>query len=298
MKIRQSLLGSFDACPRRLQYELEAPKDQYRSGIVRAVGTAYHAGLEYYYRSVMRGDSFSWHEFRVQFCQDTAVNALEDEIARAGDAFIWDDKFKDFDAAAETVRSMLAAYFEGGHAWPAEWAVLGVEETFEFPFHNGHTRSGTIDLVLQDPNGWIYDVDHKTAGRKWDQGKHKPRKNNQAPFYTAALQQMYPEAPGWRFVFDVMTYKGEFERRISDPQPGHIQAVLDKSIQVISLYEGMRANGLDLPVNPSSNLCSPRYCDFWDICPSGSALDGQDVPASRPRQESLCDSGHQEVHFS
>jgi hypothetical protein len=44
MRIRQSYLGQADKCLRSLQYELEAPPDQYRSGIIRAIGTAYHAG--------------------------------------------------------------------------------------------------------------------------------------------------------------------------------------------------------------------------------------------------------------
>jgi hypothetical protein len=135
------------------------------------------------------------------------------------------------------------------------------------------------DLVLQDPNAWIIAVDHKTAGRRWPDGKHSPRKNVQSPFYTGLLQEIYPDAPGVRFVFDVMTYpnkKGEctFERRISDPEPRHIEAVRKQAQTFVTLYEKVHVeNGLDLPGNPTSTLCSPAYCDFWEVCPFGAALD-------------------------
>lgn len=269
MRIRQSLLGSFDACPRRFQYSLESPPDVYHSGIVRAVGTAYHAGLEYYYMTTLvgRADHPSLAEV-----QDMARSTLLDEIERAGENFIWDDKFPLVDDADECIGSMLMHYFEDGHAWPSDWEVLGVEEKFTLPYFN-YELAGTIDLVLRDPNGWICGVDHKTAGRRWDQYKHHPRKNNQAPFYVGALAELYPDAPGHRFVFDVMTYKGEFERRISDPTPAHVEAVKAKALQVAALYEGLRAAGMDLPVNPSSTLCSKRYCDWWSVCSSGAILD-------------------------
>lgn len=278
VKIRQSMLGNFDACPRRLQYSLESPPDQYFSGIVRAVGVAYHAGQEYYYLMRQADRYWDWNTnlYNLNDIQDMAISALNDEIEKAGDNFLWDEKFPTFDDAATAIKSMLGRYFEDGHAWPADWTVLAVEQYFELPFYTAHTRTGTIDLVLQDPAGYVVGVDHKTAGRMWDQHKHKPRKNNQACFYTAALQELYPDAPGHRFVYDIMTYAGKFERRISDPQPAHVEATLDKAIQVIALYEGMRKNGLDLPANPSSTLCSARYCDFWDICPHGAALDGSE----------------------
>lgn len=272
MRIRQSHLGAFDKCPRSLQYDLEAPPDQYHSGIVRAVGTAYHAGLEYLYlKRVQSGPVRA----TLADIQDMATSALNDEIERAGNAFLWDDKFPTFEDARLAVSSMLAAYVNGGHAWPEDWEVLGVEERFELPgaVAGLHDLSGTIDLILQDPNGFVVGVDHKTCGRMWDQYKHLPRKQNQAPLYVAALRELYPEAPGHRFVFDVMSYKGKFERRICDPDDRHVDAVLAKALQVATVVDGCRKAGVDLPANPASNLCSPKYCDWFDVCPHGEALD-------------------------
>ena len=274
MRIRQSYLGQADKCLRSLQYELEAPPDQYRSGIIRAVGTAFHAGLEYYYLNRQKGPEYDF-DCREQLLEEAvpmAHSTLNEEILKAGAGFIWDDKFPTFDAACEAVENMLTAYFEGGHAWPQDWTILGVEQKFELPFGE-HVRTGTIDLVLRAPDGGIVGDDHKTCNRMWDQYKHSPRKNNQSPFYQAALRELYPDAPYHRMTFSVMTYAGKFERRISDASDAHITAVLDKSMQLATLVEGMRKAGMDLPANPASNLCSEKYCDHWSYCPHGSSLD-------------------------
>jgi hypothetical protein len=143
---------------------------------------------------------------------------------------------------------------------------------FNFDWQDGHTRSGTMDLVLIDPFGAVIGVDHKTAGRMWPAGKEHPRKNNQASWYVGALKEMFPQAPAYRFCFDVMTYAGKFDRRVVEPSDDHIKAVEAKATQVATLYSWARAGGLDLPANPGSNLCSDKYCDFWTLCPHGEVL--------------------------
>jgi hypothetical protein len=165
--------------------------------------------------------------------------------------------------------------------WPAEWAVLGVEvdQLVALPDLAPHTAKLGADLVLVDPNGWVVLVDHKTAGKAWAEGKHHPRKNDQASLYTHLARQVWPDAPGHRFVFDIITLPGaksgpKFERRISDPQPAHEAAVVKKAKDFASLYEIVHVqHGLDLPANPASTLCNPKWCDFFDGCPHGASLD-------------------------
>lgn len=256
-------------CLRAMQYSIEDPT--YRSGIVRAVGTAYHAGLEGHYRARM--DQLE----RTTFIHDAQVDALASlngEIERAGEHFTWDEKFPDARAAQDSVCDMLEHYFHDGREWPADWTVLGVELSFELPWWGEHTAIGTTDLVLQAPNGWVVGVDHKTGAKAWPKDKEHPRKNHQACWYTGALKRLFPDAPGWHYVFDVMTYKGGWQRLPSYPTDEHIQAANDKAMSVLALYAGMRNNGMELPTNPSSTLCSERYCDFFSTCPSGSALAG------------------------
>jgi len=241
--MRQSTLGNADACLRRMQYDLETPRTEYHSGSVRAVGTAYHAGLETYYRARLSGGPWGLDRSLLD-----AWNSFADEVARAGERFLWDEeKFPTADLARERIETMVTTYFEAGHQWPDEFEVLGVEVPFDLPFWGDHVRAGTMDLVLRDPAGFVIGVDHKTAGRAWPKGKEHPRKNNQAPWYTAALIELYPGAPGYRFVFDVMTYAGRFERPISDPDDGHRAATSAKA----AMYSGVNSTAEIEPSVPT-----------------------------------------------
>lgn len=275
MKIRQSTLGNADACLRRMQYDLETPREVYHSGSVRAIGTGYHASLERHYRDRYEG---AFQAISIEIYVGEGQVAFAREVELAGENFLWDEKFPDIESANDIIELMVRNYFEGEFYWPLDWDVVGVETPFEIPHRNITLSSNGIDLILQAPTLEIVGVDHKTTGKMWDQYKHTARKNNQASLCTYALKQMFPTAPGHRFVFDVMTYKGLFARRISDPQTGHMSAILDKAEQVAYLWDWHERSGVDLPANPASTLCSKRYCDFWSICPHGEALDS--VPVS------------------
>lgn len=271
MRIRQSTLGQADDCLRKMQYSIEQPPEHYPSGSLRAVGTGYHSARELQYR--WRLDLTappSADRFDSLFAE--ACASFDGEVDRAGDRFIWDDKVPDRSTAHSLLAAMETAYQDQAIEWPDTFEVLGVEQSFELPWGE-HVRAGTIDLVLRDEAGWIIGVDHKTAGRMWPQGKEHPRKNNQASWYAGALATLYPDAVGVQFVFDVMTYAGKFDRRAVIPTAEHVAAVDSKARSVAVLFGAMREAGLDLPANPSSTLCSPKYCDFFTICPHGSHLE-------------------------
>lgn len=290
MKVRQSTLGSADKCLRALQYDLEHPV--YHGGSTRALGTAYHHALERFYGD--GGEQLSTAELvglamnEFNRCVSMAPSHETEKVKTPG-TFRWDEAVPDADTAHDVLGLIVPEYVTN-HAWPIDrsasgsadtprrprpgmFTVVGVELGFSLEFFGDHTRNGSMDLVLLDEHGFFVGVDHKTAGRMWPQGKEHPRKQNQAPWYTKALQIMYPDGVGHRFVFDVMTLKGKFERRIADPRPEHIEAVERKALQVVSLYEGMRSNGLELPANPANTLCNPKWCDHWTICEYGAQLD-------------------------
>ena len=282
MKVRQSTLGDADTCLRRMQYSIEG--NVYHGGAARAVGTAYHYGLEWAYnREIENG---VWPDVRMaiveaQECFVRTENldpSHESELSKQRGQFTWTKQIPDRETAFQLIDTMLRSYWatEGAH-WEPPWQVLGTEVGFSLPLWGGdkHTRNGSIDLVGVDPDGYVFGDDHKTAGRAWPYNKHHARKQNQAPWYLEALRELYPDAFGYRFFFSIMTYKGDFERREVVVTDEHIRAVEEKALQVVTLYDGMRGAGLDLPANPGSNLCSPLYCDHWDVCPYGAALDNQ-----------------------
>ena len=259
LTIRQSLLGDVDTCLRRAQYKIELPAPMI-STAWSALGTAYHKALEVFY---------SVGEYAYAEAHDTYRKEIKGKEVR------YKADLPDDDKTLETLDAMLRSYFDGERYWPAgRYKVLGVEKSFTVEQGDGSKFHGTIDLVLEDlDSGWTILVDHKTAGRKWKSDKSNPRRNNQSPFYSFWWQELHPETPGVVFFFDVMTYKGEFSRLPSISDERHQAAVMKKAVDFQLLYELVRGAGVDLPVNPSSTLCSPLYCDFWDVCPSGAALD-------------------------
>lgn len=276
MKFSQSLLDKADSCLLSMQYAIEDPL--YYGGSVRAIGTGYHAGLELHYGT--------HREATLDEILEAGRAAFLSEVEASNDRFIWDEKFPTIDDANRAIERVLNAYFEGTTGeppvpipWPDEFEVVGVETPWAYEHEGVELTSRGIDLtLLHSSSGWIVGVDHKTANKPWAYNKHHPRKKPQGPLYVWALQQMYPDAPGYRFAFDVMTLGGprsepKFERRIADPTQAQIDAALKRVVTANRVYHGMRGNGLDLPANPASTLCSPKYCDYWDKCPFGAALD-------------------------
>jgi hypothetical protein len=283
--IAQSTLGAWDTCPRRLQYDLEVPV--YHRSATRAVGTAYHAAMEYFYGPETNPDGLAPHRM-ASFMFDVASTIMgqqaemapshRSEYDKTPGSFAYDETFPDLNKCLEVLWGMIVSWSDHSATDHLDWrslgfAVLAVEQGFKIPLFGDVHRVGSIDLVLEDSSGWITAVDFKTAGKPWPKDKHNPRKQNQPPWYLAALKGLYPDRPGYRFFYEIMTYKGVMERRLCAVTDTHIRAVDEKAVQVYTAYNGMRSAGMDLPANPSSTLCNPKWCDHWTICPHGAALD-------------------------
>jgi hypothetical protein len=290
VKITQSILGQADKCLLSAQYTLDRPVWVRRKASAAAtLGTGFHAGLEHYYAERMRYPDLQADDpqmvvdmietAHLAFDAGTRIDAYNGQPV---EHFMWDDKIPDLATAHSLLETMLTAYCEQGWWWPVEFQVVGVEFDRVLTIVHGDVEFEAklgADLVLQDENGWIVLVDHKTAGRAWDESKHHPRRNNQASMYTALAETVWPDAAGHRFVFDIVTLPGKrketaFERRISDPTPAHRAAVVKKAADLARLYQVVHVEaGQDLPANPASTLCNPKWCDFWDGCPHGAVLD-------------------------
>lgn len=274
--LRQSTIGTADTCLQRLEYDLD-PSIPYGTGEGRANGTAYHAGLEWYYSFRKAGGTVELDDADCHVMRLCVEECFDEEIRKGGDSFRWDT---DRDTALVKVFKMLDAYFANEHYWPSEYEVVGVETTFMMPLYQpmrglyenvevpGWVVKGTIDLVLRDPNGWLVVVDHKTAKRPWKKGKESHRSTNQPAWYVHWLRQLKAQQEV-AFVFDVMTYGGVFERRPTTVEQCHIDGVLKKAELVTRLIE----QGGPYPPNVSSFLCSVQWCDHYGRCPFGHAFD-------------------------
>ncbi|MEM9605877.1 MAG: PD-(D/E)XK nuclease family protein [Actinomycetota bacterium] len=290
-------------CPKRLQYKftdgLFVPR---KNNVASLRGSAYHKGLELYYLERMERGFFEptdedldrYHvaaseefdlllgEIEIMWWDDTRVIAhvARDEEgkvvpnARSVDEADHDHEEDQCELVYEQLAHMTTVYFRGtgdqpSAVWPAEYRVIGVEHEFLSPFIPGWDKKGFIDLLLvHEPTGWLVVDDHKSSGKKWDRNKHRPRKNIQGPMYVMAVKELYGDLPVevW---YSIMTPKGVFERRKSEWTNGHLQAVVDRGMETA----GLLATGVPLPANPKSNLCSPKFCQYFEICPSGQKLD-------------------------
>jgi hypothetical protein len=260
--IRQSGMSSGDICLKRLGYDMD-PSIPGGTGEARVVGTAYHAGQERYYRDRQDG---------VQATQAQIHESAGIAFAREAEGFTdWATTEGD---AVKRVLSMLDAYFDDNCQWPNDYKVIAVEQEWFLPLCEGWAIKGSGDVVLEGPEGIVLE-DHKTAGRKWPKGKESPRKQNQSPMYAYAWWACTGVMPA-AFTFAVMTYKGEFERRWTYPKAEHMHAILDKARGLAAILGAVP--GDLLPANPSSNLCSPQYCDHWARCAFGAELEIASLP--------------------
>lgn len=255
--LRQSLIGSLDICLKRGGYDLDPARPR-GTGEARIVGTSYHAGLEAYYADRM--DGVVCHLDKVTAAARLCFD-LEVEEHR-----FWAWEVSGEDAWTRVVK-MLTTYFATGHQWGPHYRVLGVEQEWYARLTDDWVAKGTIDLVLEGPEGVVLD-DHKTTGKRWQANKEAPRKNAQAVLYPWAwwtLTGVKPVAS----TFSVMNYRGDFDRRWAYPTPAHMGALLEKAGSLTRMLDKCGIH--DLPANPSSVLCSPKYCDHWQVCPFGAA---------------------------
>ena len=262
LKMRQSLIGNAETCLKRAAYSLADPV--YKTGEARAIGTAYHKALETYY-SLRQDHGFHVPDgFEMASLKLTAYGEFQNEVAKAAESWVWETSLEQ---CANKINAMLDAYFNGGHYWPEGYRVIGTEVSFTHEWHDCHFAHGTIDLVLEDLNGWTVLVDHKTAGKKWPKDKEDPRKNIQAPWYVYWWSTLN-ETKRVFFAFDVMTYGGTFERRPVQPTLKEQELVLAKARFYAGILSTLGPD--DLAGNTSSALCSERYCDFWSACVHGA----------------------------
>lgn len=292
--MRQSLIGSYGICPSRVRYERERPWLDF-SGDARSCGTGYHAGIAHAFESIQDGEVVD-----EAACLAACKAAIDADVAQAGEAFTW-TKFRSVDEIVETAHRMVSANLATlDERWPRDrWLVQGVELGFQMPWFDHWAATGTIDLVLWDTkHGRFHMVDHKTSGRGWQKGKElkTPQPHFYAHWWKKVLRAAYPDQ--YRNVgdhdltvpmtFEIMTYAGKFEARTVYPSVESESFVMRQATVAARVIDdkGPWAMNID------STLCSPQYCDHFDICPGGSSYRSS-VPVTfiHPTNEETTNAG-------
>jgi hypothetical protein len=114
----------------------------------------------------------------------------------------------------EESRSIVMNYLMGDNI-PDDWEILHVEEEFIVLLDSGQTVTFTPDLVIQDGNGDVYCVDHKSTSDSVPD--ELPTADLQVLMYSAGLREMYPNFAG--FIFNYLRKKLPTQPRLNTTKP-------------------------------------------------------------------------------
>lgn len=124
---------------------------------------------------------------------------------------------------------------------------IQVENKFSIDI-DGREVIGVVDLETDDRL-----IEHKTANKSWSEGK--PHQEVQATIYSMVVDKPI------EYHIAVKTQKPKIQilsTSRTDQQREWVKELIkgiDKGIQ----------SGVFYP-NPTGNLCSPKWCGYWDLC--------------------------------
>lgn len=222
-----------------------------------AIGTLVHLALAQHYAAMRDGPEGNW---------ETPHRAVE-LISRLEGI----EQYADVALLAFEAHNLRYAWVD-----KEQWKVLAVEELLSTQIAGRYLLTGRSDLVVEDPGGRVFVVDHKTTGRI--QKSHKE-------FYTVSGQllgysHMAREKYGERFaglIVNLIQRDGEKFERFTIPRSPHLEARFEQSVvDIEQSIERMQATGRaqdDWPKAMSELVCYHRYgaCDFIDKCRWGHA---------------------------
>lgn len=277
--IRQSTISDFLDCPRKAQYGLIHPR---RSGLESMMGTAYHAALELYYSERIENPTHVYpNEGTIRSYLEHGLAVFKEEAAGYTDP----DTDKPLNSLQEfevhgIIGGMVLEYFHGQHQWGPEVQIAGTEVTAKYDAETsglGVPWQGTADVIVFVPGIGVVIDDHKSSKdfKRWADSKTTGRHMTQAALYVHFFRSWLdiPAETNIAFTYSVMTRVGtkasqhNFKRIWCNITPTNIWQHTEQAKVVHALL----STGLDMPTNPKSNLCSKKWCSFWDICPSGEA---------------------------
>lgn len=253
--VRQSWLGTYLTCPQRSRYDMTMPSLR-RGSDATAVGTAIHTSIEGY----LRGD-YNTKEHMLEAAHTNVTLELQDETIRRSDIS------SDPEHLRQCTEAMVTAWWDDIRPSVALGGL--VEHKFAAPLTEGEGLSlwleGTMDYVAPDGTIW----DWKTASRSY-YAKEKQKHSHQATCYIAAariLGLVDNSSDPTPFRFGVMVRQPTPKSQIVTVERGPAQVEWLKR-QIASVIYSASSIGLerDWPINDQHNLCSSRWCEYWNIC--------------------------------
>ena len=183
-----SKLGAFDTCPYSYYLNYVAvPKPQNDENAFNQYGSYVHEILEKYFKGEL--ELFELLDYYDAHFDENVVLDFPPCSGRSGPI----DLRKNYLQGGAT-------FFEEFDGWP-NYKVLGVEEKFKIDFIDGDTLTGIIDLILEDKNGEIIILDHKSKSgfKSKDELRHY---GYQPALYALYIHEKYGKWPN-RLAFNI-----------------------------------------------------------------------------------------------
>jgi PD-(D/E)XK nuclease superfamily protein len=268
--LNQSELTTYLRCRRKWNWSYLEGFTTPRYNTNLSTGTAVHKALQAHYKGL---DPFA---ALVEYWDLTAENILPDDPCMAQVA-------KDVSLS----NIMMEGYLE----WLAEEGAdagltpVAVEEKVEMQLLSDVVLHGTVDLVLADPDGNMFIIDHKTTNAFGALADRRLVLNFQLLTYATLAEEFFGAAPAGaqlnmlRKVLRTGTAKPPFYQRESvhfnsfqlDNHRAHMQAIATELMAVESRVREGDMSGV-WPVVDGD--CSWK-CPFLSVCPM--ADDGSDI---------------------
>lgn len=253
--VRQSWLGTYLTCPQRSRYDLTMPSLR-RGSDATAVGTAIHSAIEGY----LRGEYNSLEDM-IANAHANVVKELEDETIRRTEISA------DMDNLQACTESMVTAWWNDIRPAVAMGGLI--EHRFAAPLAEGEGLSlwleGTMDYVAPDGAIW----DWKTASRSY-YAKEKQKQSHQATCYVAAARILGLVDNGDEptpFRFGVMVRQATPKSQIVTVERGPAQIEwLRRQVSSVIYTASTVGTERDWAINDQHNLCSSKWCEYWNIC--------------------------------
>jgi putative RecB family exonuclease len=213
LHISYSQIFTYLSCSLKYQFRYVLCRPQEKMGLALAFGSALHKALERYYRSHANGQTETLTTLQELFCE-----VLTGQLTDKKEIVVYSKTIPDADSAIEMGRAMLKIFHESIDL--AGYRIVDVELPLSAKLYTDAGSPtqinlvGYIDLLLEDPNGELLVVDHKTAARSKTQADVDADLQMTTYSYLLAAN---------RYVFPTAAVKGRFDvlRKLKTPKLEH-----------------------------------------------------------------------------
>lgn len=213
LHISHSQLFTYLACSLKYKFKYVLGMPPERIGLALPFGTAIHKALERYYQVFAKG-----RIEQLPILQELFTEVLNQQLSDKEDLIVFSKTMPDADSALVMGRAMIKAFHEAVD--PVGWKVAGIELPLSASLYTDagdpteFKLIGFLDLLLEDPNGEVIVIDHKTAARAKSQAEVDADLQMTVYSYLLAAN---------RYVFPTAPVKGRFDvlRKLKTPKLEH-----------------------------------------------------------------------------